>query len=123
MSRGGGRAGGLDSLDVRQTALFPWRLSQHTHTPVASVAASFDTLDDVADDDESGGIGAAGIVDLCMPSTTIDAASLSANPIEAVPPQAHGVPSTIVGAASSPVNFAHPLPQKAKALPVDNQYT
>jgi len=58
-----------------------------------------------------------------MPSTAIGAASSSANPIEAVPPQAHGVPSTIVGAASSPVNSAHPLPQKAKALPVDNQYT
>ena len=36
-------------------------------SPVASIAASFDTLDDVANDNESGGVGAAGIGDLCMP--------------------------------------------------------
>ncbi len=29
---GGARVRGLDSPDVRQTALFPWRPSQHTHT-------------------------------------------------------------------------------------------
>ena len=104
-------------------------------SPVASAAASFDSLDD------AGGVGVAGIGDLCLPSTAIGAASSSANPIEAVPPQARGAPSTIVGAASSSANPikavpqarvapstivgaasssanpTHPLPQKAKALP------
>jgi hypothetical protein len=81
-------------------------------TPVASVAASFDTRDDVANDDESSGIGVAGIGDLCVPSTAVGAASLSTNPIKAVPPQVRSVPSTIVGAASSSANPAHPPPQK-----------
>ena len=49
-------------------------------SPVASAAASFNTLDDVANDDESGGVGTAGISDLCVPSTAIGAVSLSANP-------------------------------------------
>ena len=70
-------------------------------SPVASAAVSFDALDDVADDNESGGVGAAGIGDLCVPSTAVGAVSSSANPIEAVPPQARGMPSTIVGSASS----------------------
>ena len=116
-------------------------------SPVASAAASLDTLDDVANDDESGGVGTAGIGDLCVPSTAIGAASLSANPIKAVPPWARGVPSTIlgaafssanpieavppqtrcvpstiVGAASSSANPAHPPPQKAKALPGPKTY-
>ena len=41
--------------------------SSSLRSPVASRGASFDTLDDVANDDESGGVGAAGIGDLCMP--------------------------------------------------------
>jgi hypothetical protein len=109
--------------------------------PVASAAASFDSLDDV------GGVGVAGIGDLCLPSTAIGAASSFANPIEVVPPQARGAPSTIVGAASSfanPIeavppqkrvapsiivgaasssaNPTHPPPQKAKALPGPKTY-
>ena len=91
--------------------------SSSLRPPVASVTVSFDTLDDVADDDESGRAGAAGIGDLCVSSTAVGAASSSANPIEAVPPQARGVPSTIIGSASSSANPAHPPPQKAKALP------
>ena len=70
--------------------------------PVASVTVSFETLDDVTDDDESGRAGAAGI--------------------EAIPPQARGVPSTIIGSASSSANPAHPSPQKAKALPGPKTY-
>ena len=85
-------------------------------SPVASAAASFDSLDD------AGGVGVAGIGDLCLPSTAIGAASSSANPIEAVLPQAHGVPSTIVGAASSSANPTHPPPQKAKALSGSKTY-
>jgi hypothetical protein len=79
-------------------------------------------IDDVANDDESGGVGAAGIGDLCVPSTAVGAASLSANPIKAVPPQARGAPSTIIGSASSSANPAHPPPQKAKALPGPKTY-
>jgi hypothetical protein len=84
--------------------------SSSLRPPVASVTVSFDN-------DESGRAGAAGIGDLCVPSTAVGAASSSANPIEAVPPQARGVPSTIIGSASSSANPAHPPPQKAKALP------
>ena len=92
------------------------------HLPFRS-AASFDTLD-VPDDNESGGVGAAGIGDLCVPSTAVGAASLSTNPIKAIPPQARrGVPSTIFGAAASlSANPAHPPPQKAKALPGPKTY-
>jgi hypothetical protein len=83
---------------------------------------SFDTLD-VPDDDESGGVRAAGIGDLCVPSTAVGAASLSTNPIEAIPPHARGVPSTIFEAAASlSANPAHPPPQKAKALPGSKTY-
>jgi hypothetical protein len=82
--------------------------SSSLRSPVASVTASFDTFDDVAVDDESGSVGAAGIGDLCVPSTAVGAASSSTNPIKAVPPQARGVPSTIIGAASSSDNPAHP---------------
>ena len=32
LGEGGARVVGLDSPDVRQTALLPWRPSQHTHT-------------------------------------------------------------------------------------------
>jgi hypothetical protein len=118
------------------------------HTPVASVAASFDTLDNVANDDENGDVRAAGIGDLCMPSTAagaassstnpttavpprahgsmpstiIGAASLSTNPTKAIPPQARGVPSTVLRAASSSANPAHPPPQKAKAPPGPKTY-
>jgi hypothetical protein len=70
--------------------------SSSLHTPIASVAASFDTLD-VADDNENGDVGAAGIGDLCVPSIAAGAASVSTNPTAAVPPWAHGVPSTIIG--------------------------
>jgi hypothetical protein len=87
-------------------------------TPVASVAASFDTLDDVANDDENGDVGAAGIGDLCVPSTAAGAAlSLSTNPTAAVPPRAHGVPSTIVGAASSSTNPTEANPPQARGVP------
>jgi hypothetical protein len=34
--------------------------SSSLRSPVASVAASFDTLDDVTDDDENGDVGVAG---------------------------------------------------------------
>jgi hypothetical protein len=38
VSRGRGvRAGGLESPDVRHTALLPWRPSQHTHVKMARV--------------------------------------------------------------------------------------
>ena len=67
-------------------------------SPVASVAATFDTLDDVADGDENGDVGAAGIGDLCMPSTAAGAASSSTNSTEAIHPQARSVPSTVVKA-------------------------
>ena len=86
-------------------------------SPVASAAASFDSLDDVTDDNESGGVGVAGIGDLCLPSTAIGAASSSANPIEAVPPQARGAPSTIVGAASSFANPIEAVPLQARVAP------
>ena len=49
--------------------------SSSLRSPVASVAYSFDTLDDDADDNEIGGVGAAGIGDLCVPSTAVGAAS------------------------------------------------
>jgi len=67
-------------------------------SPVAFVTASHETLDDVADDNENGDIGAAGIGDLCMPSTAAGAASVSTNHTKAVHPQARGVPSTVVRA-------------------------
>ena len=76
--------------------------SSSLRSPVASVAYSFDTLDDDADDDEIGGVGAAGIGDLCVPSTAVGAASLSTNPIEAVPPQARGVPVSLSAAKALP---------------------
>jgi hypothetical protein len=85
--------------------------SSSLRSPVASVAASFDTLDDVANDDESGGVGVAGIGDLCVPSTAVGAASSSANPIEAIPPHVRGVPSTIIGAASLSTAKALPGPK------------
>ena len=72
--------------------------SSSLRSPVASVAASFDTLDEVADDYESGGVGAAGIGDLCVPSTAAGAASSSTNPTEAFHPRARGMPSTVVRA-------------------------
>ena len=72
--------------------------SSSLRSPVASVTASFDTLDDVADDDENIVIGAAGIGDLCVPSTAAGAASSSTNHTEAIHPQAHGVPSTVIRA-------------------------
>jgi hypothetical protein len=79
-------------------------------------------IDDVANDDESGGVGAAGIGDLCVPSTAVGAASLSTNLIKAVPPQARVAPFTIIGSASLSTNHAHPPPQKAKALPGPKTY-
>jgi hypothetical protein len=85
-------------------------------TPVASVAASFDTLD-VTDDDENGDVRAAGIGDLCMPSIAAGTASLSTNPTVAVPPWAHGMPSTIVGAASSSTNPTEAIPPRARGVP------
>ena len=91
-------------------------------SPVASAAVSFDALDDVADDNESGGVGAAGIGDLCVPSTAIGAASMFANPIEAVSHQACSMPSTIIRAASLSANPAHSPLQKAKALPGPKTY-
>ena len=72
--------------------------SSSLRSPVASIAASFDTLDDVADDNENGDIGVAGIGDLCMPFTAACAASLSTNPTEAVHPQARGMLSTVIRA-------------------------
>ncbi len=41
--------------------------SSSLRTPVASIAASCDTLD-IANDDENGDVGVAGIGDLCVPS-------------------------------------------------------
>ena len=41
----------------------------------ASVTASLDTLDDVDNDDENSNVGAAGIGDLCVPSTAAGVAS------------------------------------------------
>ena len=38
---GGTRVGELDSTDVRQMALSPWRPSQHTHTLFVSAAIHF----------------------------------------------------------------------------------
>ena len=76
--------------------------SSSLRSPVASVAYSFDTLDDDADDDEIGGVGAAGIGDLCVPSTAVGAASSSTNPIEAVPPQARSVPVSLSAAKALP---------------------
>ena len=72
--------------------------SSSLHSPVAFIAASFDTLDDVADDDENGDIRVAGIGDLCVPFTTAGAASLSTNTTEAVHPQARGMLSTVIRA-------------------------
>ncbi len=77
--------------------------SSSLRTPVASVAASFDTLD-VADNNENGDIGAAGIGDLCVPSIAAGAASSSTNPTKAIPPWARGMPSIIVRAASLSTN-------------------
>jgi hypothetical protein len=98
------------SFQERHKAFTAWRgrfvvmhedddSSSSLRTPVASVAASFDTLD-VANDDENSDVGVAGIGDLCVPSIAVGAASSSTNPTVAVPPRAHGMPSTIVGAAS-----------------------
>jgi hypothetical protein len=92
--------------------------SSSLRTPVASVVASFDTLDDVADDNENGDVGAAGIGDLCAPSTAASAASLPTNPTAAVPPRAHGgVSSTIIGAASLSTNPTKAVPPQARGVP------
>jgi hypothetical protein len=72
--------------------------SSTLRSPVASVAVSFDTLDDVDDDYEIGDVGATGIGDLCVPSTAAAAAFSSTNPTEAAHPQACSVPSTVVRA-------------------------
>ncbi len=58
---------------ARQIRRYARRRRLLLHSPVASVDASFDTLDDddVADDDESSGVGAAGIGDLCVLSTAV----------------------------------------------------
>jgi hypothetical protein len=90
--------------------------SSSLRTPVASVAALFDILD-VADDDENGDVGAAGIGDLRVPSIAAGPASLSTNPTTAVPPRAHGVPSTIVGATSSSTNPTKAVPPRAHGVP------
>ncbi len=83
--------------------------SSSLRSPVASVAYSFDTLDDVADDDESGEVGAAGVGDLRVPSTAVDTSYSSDNPIEAVLSQARGVSST--GAVSLSAAKAIPGPK------------
>jgi len=85
--------------------------SSSLRSPVASVAYSFDTLDDVADDDESGEVGAAGAGDLRVPSTAVDTSYSSDNPIEAVLSQARGVSSTGVVSLSA-----------AKAIPGPKTY-
>ncbi len=51
--------------------------SSSLRSPVASVAATFDTLDDVTDGDENSDVGGAEIDDLCVPSTAAGIASLS----------------------------------------------
>ncbi len=68
-------------------------------SPAASVTVSFRTLDDVADNNENDDVGVAGIGDLCVPSTAAGAASSSTYPVEAVHPQACGVPPTVIRAS------------------------
>jgi hypothetical protein len=90
--------------------------SSSLRTPVASAAASFDTLD-VANDDENSDVGVAGIGDLCVPSIAAGTASLSTKPTAAVPPWAHGMPSTIVGAASLSNNPTETVLPRVRGVP------
>jgi hypothetical protein len=90
--------------------------SSSLHTSVASRIPSFDTLD-VSDDDEDGDVGAAGMGDLCVPSTAASVASSSTNPTAAILPQARGVPSTVVGAASLSANPTEAVAPQARDVP------